>query len=147
MKLVIDTNVVISAYITRGKVAREWRGRLARHSLIVSPEIMAEVERTLRRREMRLSAATVTAILRDVLARCEVVRPRARYEGSLPDEQDRHLANLGIEVNADGIITADRAILQLGCIDRIPVWSLNGFLRSVPSPPSPDVVQESASLV
>src|SRR3712207_6322597 len=135
MKLVIDANILVAAYITRGKVARAWRGRLAAHTLVISPEILLDVETTLRRRDLRVSPPTVTAILRDILARCQVLRTRARFEVPLPDERHRGLANLCVEAEADGVVTSNRPLLAVGTLRGTVIWSLERLLKVMRAAP------------
>jgi putative PIN family toxin of toxin-antitoxin system len=128
LTLVIDSNILVSAYSTAGKVHDRWQDGLAPHRLVISPEIFAEVERNLRQVEFHLSANEIRACLKDILDRCDLVRPKEKYEGKMPDEKDRHLASLAIEVHADKIITGDAALRAGSPIAGIPILKLNEFV-------------------
>lgn len=133
LKLVIDANILVSAYSTSGRIQERWRRGFGPHQLMISPEIFAEVERTLRQVEFHLTADEIKQCLKDMLKRCVVVRPKARFNGEIPDEKDRHLANLALEVKADKIITGETALLTSSPIAGIPVLKLNEFVEEIAS--------------
>ena len=133
LKLVIDANTLVSAYSTSGRIQEQWRKGLGPHQLTISPEIFAEVERTLRQVEFHLTAEDITQCLKDILKRCVLVRPKARFKGEIPDENDRHLANLALEVNAGKIITGENALRAGSPIAGIPVMKLNEFIKEISS--------------
>lgn len=131
LKLVIDANILVSAYSTSGRIQERWRKGLGPHQLMISPEIFAEVERTLRQVEFHLAADQITHCLKDILTRCVLVRPKARFNGEIPDEKDRHLANLALEVKADKIITGETALRTGSPIAGIPVLNLGEFVEEI----------------
>lgn len=55
LTLVVDANILVSAYSSAGRVQKEWRTGVGFHRLVISPEIFAEVERTLRKTEFHLA--------------------------------------------------------------------------------------------
>jgi len=110
LTLVVDANILVSAYSSAGRVQKEWRTGVGFHQLVISPEIFAEVERTLRKTEFHLGPNEIKEHLKDILKRCTLVRPTARFNGNMPDEKDRHLANLALEVHADRILTGETAL-------------------------------------
>jgi predicted nucleic acid-binding protein len=57
------------------------------------------------------------------------VRPKARFLGKIPDEKDRHLANLALEVGADKIITGETALRASSPIAGIPILKVNEFVE------------------
>ncbi|MBI3359389.1 MAG: PIN domain-containing protein [Nitrospirae bacterium] len=131
MKLVIDSNILISAYSVPGEAREAWQAGLAPHRLLISPEIFLEVERGLRQTQFDLSPAEITVMLKDILKRCEVVRPKTPYQGEMADENDRHLVSLAREVGADALITGNRARKNLETAAGIPILSLAQFLTSL----------------
>ena len=105
LKLVIDANILVSAYSSAGRTQEKWKAGLGCHELVISPEIFTEVERTLRQAEFHLASEEIKERLKDILKRCTLVRPKTRFNGNIADEKDRHLANLALEVGADRILT------------------------------------------
>ncbi|HTS17262.1 MAG TPA: PIN domain-containing protein [Verrucomicrobiae bacterium] len=127
LTLVIDANILVSAYSIAGPVQDRWKSGLMPHRLVISPEIFAEVERNLRQAEFHLQAEEIRACLKDILDRCVVVRPKERYEGKMPDEKDRHVVSLAREVHADRIITGDAGLRAVSPIEGIHILKLNEF--------------------
>ena len=129
MKLVIDSNILVSAYTVEGQIHSLWQSLCNDHIRFVSPEIFAEVERTLRETQFELNETQVNRILRDILYRCRLVRAKEPYEDFIADENDRHLAELAIAVGADRIITGDHAIRDAGYVAGTMVSSLREVMR------------------
>ena len=128
LKLVIDANILVSAYSATGRIDDQWRSGLGPHQLMISPEIFAEVERTLRQTEFHLDADEIKQRLKDILERCVLVRPKATFDGTIADEKDRHLGNLALEVGADKILTGETALKKGASIAGTPMVSFAEFV-------------------
>lgn len=128
LKLVIDANILVSAYSSAGRTQEKWKAGLGCHELVISPEIFAEVERTLRKAEFHLTPDKIKKCLKDILERSTLVRPKARFNGNIADENDRHLANLALEVGADRILTGEKALRSSMTIAGTRVMSLGEFV-------------------
>ena len=110
MKLVIDANILVSAYAHRGTIHDEWKAGIGPHELIISPEIFREVERNLRQTEFHLSDDDVRTCLLDILERCLLERFHAPFDGAITDENDRHLAALFFASGADHVVTGEASL-------------------------------------
>jgi len=128
LKLVIDANILVSAYSATGRINELWESGLASHQLMISPEIFAEVERTLRQAEFHLAPNEIKERLKDILERCVLVRPKTRFNGEIADEKDRHLANLALEVGAERILTGEAALKKSATIAGTAVMSFAEFV-------------------
>lgn len=128
LTLVIDANILVSAYSAAGRIQKKWKTGVEFHRCVISPEIFAEVERTLRKSEFHLAPHEIKEHLKDILKRCTVVRPKACFNGNMPDEKDRHLANLALEVGADRILTGETALKRSMTIAGARVMSLTEFV-------------------
>lgn len=139
MKLVIDSNILISAYSVSGKVHEIWQAGFGHHRLLISPEIFSEVEKGLRQVAFELQPAEITLMLKDILKRCEMVRLKTTYQGEVADEHDRHLVSLAREAGADILLTEDCALQKMETVVRplrvegILILSLTQFLTSLQS--------------
>lgn len=127
LKLVIDANILVSAYSATGRISQLWKAGLDPHQLMISPEIFTEVERTLRQAEFHLAPSEITARLKDILERCVLVRSKTRFNGEIADEKDRHLANLALEISADRILTGESALKKSKTIAGTSVMSFAEF--------------------
>lgn len=133
LKLVIDANILVSAYSATGRINDLWKSGLAPHQLTISPEIFAEVERTLRQTEFHLAPNEIKQRLKDILERCVLIRPKSRFNGEIADEKDRHVANLALEISADRILTGETALKGQSTIAGACVASLVEFLAEEPT--------------
>jgi predicted nucleic acid-binding protein len=123
MRLIIDANVLVSAYTCDGVIRQLWLDDIGLHSLYISPEIFSEVERTLRKSEFNLSSEEIRSILHNILDRCEVVRILTKSTKQLPDIEDAHLADLADTISVDAIVTGDDKIRELGNIGATKILS------------------------
>lgn len=77
-RIIVDANVLVSAYGVDGEVRRLWRDSLRDYRIVISPEIFIEVEARLRNGEFTLSASEIKSALKDIAGRCDFVRPNAQ---------------------------------------------------------------------
>lgn len=110
MRLVIDANILVSAYAHRGTIHEAWTSGIGPHELIISPEIFQEVERNLRQTDFHLSDEKVRICLLDILDRCRIERPQVEFDGTITDENDRHLAALFFASKADHVVTGEASL-------------------------------------
>lgn len=119
MRVVLDTNVLVSALIRRtsvpGALLEAWRdGRL---EVVVSSALLAELERVLAyprlRRYLALTAdeaRSLVAELRDVALIADAVD----VEVVTRDPDDDHVLAAAVAGGAEYIVSGDRDLLELG---------------------------------
>lgn len=129
MRVIIDANVLVSAYAHRGTIHEHWRNGLGPHEYLISPEIFQEVERNLRQSEFLLSELEVREALVDILNRCSLERVKTEFTGDIADEKDRHLASLLITCAADMVVTGETE-LRKGSNGGIKFISVSDFVRN-----------------
>jgi|SRR6266853_2657928 len=130
MRVVIDANVLVSAYAHRGTIHQQWREGLGPHEYVISPEIFQEVERNLRQSEFLLSESQVREALVDILNRCRLERSPTEFEGDIPHENDRHLASLYLACAAEYVVTGE-TVLRRGSNGGVKFISISEFIRDV----------------
>ena len=113
MRVVLDTNVLVSAYTTRGICADLLRYILAKHELLLTGEVIqVELRRVLRDRFHAPSEliATVEAELRD-----QMIVPKPAKPSPLPvrDPDDRWVFASAVDGSADLLVTGDRDLLSV----------------------------------
>lgn len=112
MKVFLDTNVLVSAYTTRGICADLLRYILAEHELLTGEVNLVELRRVLRDRFHASPEliATVEAELRD-----ETIVPKPAKPSPLPirDPDDRWVLASAVDGNADLLVTGDRDLLAV----------------------------------
>lgn len=118
--LVIDTNVVVAALLSRAGDSPPRRlldGMLvgAFHFLL-SSDLLAEYRRVLLRRPIRarhrLTTAEVDILLTDIAANAQVRDPADRRAPGAPDRGDDHLWRLLHAAPGATLVTGDRRLLE-----------------------------------
>ena len=119
-RIVIDTNVLVSAILSPGGAAREVLRRCLTGEAqpLISNALFLEYEDVLAREEL-FAAASITsedrAVLLDaVLGRCQWVNITFLWRPNLPDESDNHLIELAVAGNAEWIVTGNIKDLAAG---------------------------------
>ena len=134
-KVIVDANILISAYGCDGEVRRYWRDSLRTYKIIVSPEILIEVEARLRNGEFNMPSAAIKAMLLDVLDRCEIVRPNPLRDPKFSNTKDAHLAALALhrypdDVGPRWLLTGDDALGKCSTIGTCKVIGIGEFCNS-----------------
>ena len=108
MRIVFDTNIVVSAMLSpSGTAADALRLALHRHvQLCASEVILEEYEGVLRRPKFRRSPAVVAALLKAVRAVADLVEPRVQLSVSA-DEADNRFLECAEAAKADYIVTGN----------------------------------------
>ena len=130
MRVFLDTNVLVSAFATRGVCADVLRVVLAEHTLVTSEVVLRELTRVLRIR-IRLPARIVDEI-EAFLREYEVIaRPAAPSKVPIRDKDDRWVLASAIEGGSDVMVTGDRDFLDVA--DKVPIKIVDprGFWRLV----------------
>ncbi len=133
MRVVFDSNVLISALVFPGRQAEKAILRIIEGDdrLLISKPIVDEVLQVLSRKfaRDREELARVAVLLAEL---GEMIRPRQRIRVLTDDADNRILecAVAGAADLADLIVTGDRAMLELGGFERVRLLSLRAYLES-----------------
>ncbi|MBB4663920.1 putative toxin-antitoxin system toxin component, PIN family [Conexibacter arvalis] len=130
-RVVVDPNVLIAALISpRGAPAALYRALAAgRFELVVSPQLLAELERVLMREKFRRYASLDQAhgYVRAVARLAVLADDPAPTPGATPDPGDDYLVALARAEGVDAIVSGDRHLLGLEQPEP-PVLSARAFL-------------------
>lgn len=128
----LDTNVIISSFLTPGK-SREIIDLAARRKILVfsSPQLEEELIKTLREKlkysEEELSQALIT--FREIVHK--LVYPQRKLKVVVEDETDNRIIEGGVEGKVKYIISGDRHLLKLGKYKGIKILNPSDFLKSL----------------
>lgn len=128
MKVVFDTNILISALVFpggRGEAALE-RIVAKRDELVISQPIINELLGILSRKFSRDAEelAHVAVFLADLGM---MVKPRKRLQ-VVTDEPDNRILECAVAGHADAIVTGDKALLDVSEHDGVKIISLRAYL-------------------
>ncbi len=126
MRVFLDTNVLASAFGTRGLCADVLREVLSAHDLLVSDVLFQELERVLLQK-FQIPASLVSdifTVLRQDSIHCQV--------GPLPvlhikDQDDLPILSSALEGQADVLVTGDKELLELTQIGPLQIHSPRAF--------------------
>jgi len=128
-RVVLDTNVLISALLFRGLPGRlvpMWQEREI--VLLVSPEILKEYIKVLSYPKFGLDEEEIKAILREeVLPFVEPVRPGTRIEIIKEDPSDDKFLSLAVDGNAEFLVSGDRHLLGIKKYRKIGIVTIAEF--------------------
>lgn len=114
MRLVLDTNVLISAAFWKGP---EWRLLQAclkgRHQLATSPFILDELRRVMADK-FDVPDDDVGQYVMLLVRAAILVEPAAELDVVKADPSDNRILEAALDCKADAIVTGDRHLLELG---------------------------------
>jgi len=129
VRVVFDTNIYISAYITPGRRAEAalLRAVQGEVELFTSIPILTETARKLREK-FKWDDEHITAAVRHVAAVGTVVKPAVTL-AVLADEPDNRILECALEAKAELIVTGDRHLLELGEYEGVKIITLAEFME------------------
>ena len=126
MRVFLDTNVLVSAFATRGICADVLRVVLAEHTMVTGEVVLRELRRVLRKR-IRLPPGTVKEI--DGFLREYEVAPNPVERAAVPkrDPDDQWVVASAVESRADVLVTGDRDLLDIAAGAPVKIVDPRGF--------------------
>ena len=124
-RVVLDTNVWISAFITPGGTCEElvYTALAKGGELVTSPSLLNELARALHRK-FGLPTAGAGAVLEFVRSMCTIVTPTERLHVITRKDEDNRVLECAVAAGADLIVSGDtRDLLPLGSFRDIPILS------------------------
>jgi putative PIN family toxin of toxin-antitoxin system len=130
LRVFLDTNVLVSAFASRGVCADVLRVVLAEHTLVTGEVVLRELGRVLRAR-IGLPPGIVREI-DEFLREYEVVpKPATRAAVPQRDPDDQWVVASAVGGRADVLVTGDRDLLDIGADAPIKIVDPRGFWELV----------------
>lgn len=136
MRVFLDTNVLVSAFATRGLCADLLRHVLAEHDLITGEVVIAELRRVLRER-IKVPARTVAAVEQLLRDQVVVARPAKPHPLPIRDTDDRWVLASAVAGKADVLVTGDLDLLEMASRAPLSIMDPRGFWNMVRGPSDP----------
>jgi putative PIN family toxin of toxin-antitoxin system len=112
--VVFDTNVLVSAVGWRGPEHEIYqRCRAGELRLVISPELLAELERVLRYPRLGFAEEEIEAFISDLLEHAMTVSPSQAVEVVEEDPDDDRVLECALAAGARWIVSGDRHLLGL----------------------------------
>lgn len=126
MKVFFDTNVLLSAFATRGLCADLFSHVLLEHELIVGEVVVDELRKKLRLK-FKLPKKSIDEI-EDMLREHKVVpRPKTHLRLEITDPDDEWIVASAVAGGAEVLVTGDAAVLDIAKRAPLPIVSPRGL--------------------
>jgi uncharacterized protein len=126
VKIVLDTNVLIAAFVSRGYCHELFENCARQHTLITSDFILNEFQEKLAKK-FKYEAEEISQAFDLLLARMQVVVPVKIKQQICRDSDDDNVIATAIAGDCDCIITGDKDLLVLKRFQSINIFSPNEF--------------------
>jgi putative PIN family toxin of toxin-antitoxin system len=126
MKIVLDANVIVAAFASRGLCESIFELCISEHEIILCDDLLREIERNLRAK-IKLPLKTVDAINEFLQEHSLMFDPTPLPKNACRDEDDVKVLGLAIASCADYIVTGDKDLLILEHYQKIPILSPRAF--------------------
>ncbi len=131
MRVVLDTNTIVSALLFPGTASRLvtlWQAR--RITPLVSRSIIEEYLRVLAYPKLHLTDTEVRSLIEEeVLPFVEAVPVRGRLRAVRRDTTDNKFVECAVAGRAAYLVTGDRDLRELRSFRRIPIVTVGEFLE------------------
>jgi len=133
IRVVLDTNVLISALLFKGELTRMvglWqRGKMIP---IISKETFDELRTVLEYPKFSLSRAEIKSLIeQEILPFFEVVNVSKHVKGACRDPGDDKFISCALSANADYIVTGDRDLSDLKKYQSVRIIHASDFIKRV----------------
>jgi len=112
MRVVLDSNVILAAFASRGLCSEVFEVCLSGHSIVISEHILSEVKTNLIKK-IRLPESIVKDIMEYLRDEAERVNPSELTDSPCRDKDDNIIIGTALSGNAEFIITGDEDLLVL----------------------------------
>lgn len=130
MRVLLDTNVLVAAFATRGICQDVFRTVLAEHHLLVGESVLEELERVLTDK-LRTPPPRAREIVAFIREHGDVVIPDAPASWPENDPDDRWIVAAAVKGEADVLVTGDSDILLASAAEGFQVLTPRGFWESL----------------
>lgn len=126
MRVFLDTNVLVSAFATRGLCADLFRSVLAEHELVLGEVVLEEFRRVLTIR-FRMSKEQVRQVEAYLRSHEIVPKPAERDPIKVRDEADRWVLASAHNARVDVLVTGDSDLLSVADRARVQIVTPREF--------------------
>jgi putative PIN family toxin of toxin-antitoxin system len=126
MKIVLDANVIIAAFATRGLCESIMEVCLSDHKILLCDQLLEEILRNLRLK-IKLSDKIVHDISDLLMEQASMIDPVPLSQDICRDSDDVKILGLAVAANANYIVTGDKDLLVLKEFQGIPILNPRAF--------------------
>jgi putative PIN family toxin of toxin-antitoxin system len=131
MRVVIDTNVIVSAYLGGALEGILRAFQAGSFNLIVSKAITDEYFDVLRRPKFQIESDEFDDFASVLIIKADLVSPQTTITAIESDPSDNKFLEAALEGKADYIVSGDAHLLELKAFRGIPILSAREFLEQL----------------
>jgi uncharacterized protein len=128
VRVVIDTNILVSALIDDGKPRKLVVELFDKHTVILSRQMLAELADVLSRDKFTVTSSQVDRFVTSLVRMSKIVPDNARFKVVLEDPNDDEVLNTAYGGKAEFIVTGDRHLLVLKKFKKTKIVNINQML-------------------
>ena len=130
-KVVIDTNIFVSAHIAGGTIIQEIIDKWIEEKfiLLISKPILEEIIEVFKRK--RIEAKKIEKLLNLISQKAILIEPKEKLEIIKDDPEDNKFLECAVEGKADYIVSGDIHLLSLKKYKDIPIFKVREFIKLV----------------
>jgi len=126
MRVVLDSNVLIAAFVARGTCAELLEHCAREHQLLASEYILEEVRRNLASKA-GVSARNAEAAVKLLRTRLTLVEPIDLGRRVRRDTEDDPILGTAVAAQCELLVSGDKDLLEMGEYETIRIVSPRGF--------------------
>jgi len=130
VRVFLDTNVLVSAFASRGLCADLFELVLLEHDLIIGENVVRELAKALRDK-VKLPAARSTEIVDFVAGEATLVVGKVEPVAAMVDADDALVLAEALAGQAEMFVTGDAALLKLAAIESLKLVSPRQFWEAL----------------
>ena len=129
VRVVVDTNVLVSAFLHEGRPRQLILGLLENHTVILSRLLLAELADVLSRDKFAVDNSQVERFLSSLIQTSKIVPDHNKFTVVLEDTDDDVVLNAAYTSHADFIVTGDKHLLILKKFKKTKILTVNEMLE------------------
>ncbi len=134
MRVLLDTNVIVSAVTTRGLCADVFRAVLAEHELVICPQVLHEV-RYILGKKFSVPETLISEYLELIDQDAIVSEPNDSATIPLKDKDDAKIVSAAKSAGVQVLVTGDREIQDIKRLGQMTIMSPREFWELLTAQP------------
>lgn len=134
MRVLLDTNVIVSAVTTRGLCADVFRTVLADHELVSCPKILQEIKRILQQK-FSVPDSLITKYIELIREEAIMAKSIDLPDVQIKDTDDIQIIGAALSGKADVMVTGDREVQDIKRITKLRIVSPRAFWEELTAQP------------
>jgi uncharacterized protein len=126
MKIFIDTNVLIAAFISHGACNELFKHCMTNHNVYTSDFVLSELARTLANK-FKYPADEIAQAQKIILSGATITDEASLQHPVSKDKDDDHIIAAAIKAEVDCLLSGDSDLLSLKKIQKITILSPRDF--------------------